>query len=538
MPASTPAGGQLTRVTIDGRSYLRYKPKVDFNGPDTFAYSVVDNGVSVDAFGQVNSDPKTAFFNVSLNVLPVNDPPQFGGAGDVSALEDAGENDPNVPPADVGLTVVNQWVTNIQPGPAGAIDELANQTVSFTITPVDEAAARAVFATDATNNLQVSADSAGTLRFRTLPNANGTVVFTVFATDSDSTGINTSATKTFTITVDPVNDPPTFTPGPAVVSHDEDAGPYSQPWASNISPGPNDEVAAGQTVRFDVSIDPSVAALFQSPPEIADDGTLRFTPAADANGSATVTVQAIDSAGGMAAPVSFEIIVEAVIDTPVANADKFDVDEDTIRTLLKSELLANDVDPDLPDDTLTISLVSSVTLSGATVTLDANNNVVFDPTSSVALQSLAANATTTDTFRYFLTDSFGRTSEPVTVSLLVTGVNDAPRVLDDNPDVQPSGSTVLRPLDNDVDIDGTLDPSSLKITLQPAFGSIDIRSDGTILYTPFAGFRGTDTIRYTVADNLGDRSAVGQITIASNQAPIAVNDGTGTFRNEAIESMC
>ncbi len=537
IPASTPAGGTLTPVTIGGESFLRYRPKTDFNGVDSFVYGVIDNGQSVDLTGFVSDDFRKAFFTVDLAVNAINDRPQFAGAGNVSTPEDAGEADPAVPPAEVGLTVVPEWATNIQAGTAGATDESDLQTVSFVITPTDAVLARTVFATDVDGNLLVSADEAGTLRFQTLPDANGDVEFTVFAVDDGDPagGLNTSTSKTFTISVDAVNDPPTFVPGDSLIREDEDSGSYSQPWATSILAGPADEVAAGQSVRFEVTIDPADAGLFQVAPTISDDGTLRFTPAADANGTAVVTVVALDSLDLAAEPVTLTIEITPQVDRPVAAADEFEVDEDNPRTLLASELLANDSDADLPDDELTIVLPSGVTFSGATVSLDADNNVVYDPSQAIALQALAPGQETTDTFTYFLTDSFGETSEEVTVSLVVSGINDAPRLFPDNPDVSSTGATILRPLDNDVDIDGTIDPTSLEITLRPSFGSVEVRNDGTILYTSFAGFRGNDLIRYTVADNLGLRSIDGQINITSNSAPIAEDDRTGTFRDEAVD---
>ncbi len=57
----------------------------------------------------------------------------------------------------------------------------------------------------------------------------------------------------------------------------------------------------------------------------------------------------------------------------------------------------------------------------------------------------------------------------------------------------------------------------------------------TLNYTPFSGFRGSDVIRYTVADNLGLRSAEQTITIDINEAPVAVNDRSGGFRDRSID---
>jgi len=52
---------------------------------------------------------------------------------------------------------------------------------------------------------------------------------------------------------------------------------------------------SGQTLNFIVSNDN--AAMFSVQPAIAPDGTLTFTPAANANGSTTVTVQLHDGGG-------------------------------------------------------------------------------------------------------------------------------------------------------------------------------------------------------------------------------------------------
>ena len=95
-----------------------------------------------------------------------------------------------------------------------------------------------------------------------------------------------------TVTVNCVNDSPSFTPGSDVTVL-EDSGAYSAAWASAISLGPSNE--SGQTVTFHVSNDNN--SLFSSQPAISAVGTLTFTPANDANGSATVDVYLKDDGG-------------------------------------------------------------------------------------------------------------------------------------------------------------------------------------------------------------------------------------------------
>jgi VCBS repeat-containing protein len=202
-------------------------------------------------------------------------------------------------------------------------------------------------------------------------------------------------------------------------------------------------------------------------------------------------------------------------------------------------LLANDIDPDLitnPNETLTIVMpTASFSLSGASVTFDPiTGEITYDPTVSGTLQALAPGQTLVDSFAYSLRDAAGLQSNVTTVALTVTGINDAPRVQFDSPQLNPSGPTVIRVLDNDVDVDGFIVASTLRIELPPAFGSAEIQLDGTILYTSFGGSSQEDVFTYTVADNLGLRSRTALVTLSSNASPIAVNDARTTFLDEAI----
>jgi Bacterial Ig domain len=120
-------------------------------------------------------------------------------------------------------------------------------------------------------------------------NYNGPDSFTYKATD----GKDGEDTATVTITVSPVNDPPSFTAG-LDVTVNEDSGAYSAAWATGISAGPDDE--AGQTVTFVVTNNNDALFSTQSTqPAISSSGTLTFTPAPNAFGTATVTVFAQDN---------------------------------------------------------------------------------------------------------------------------------------------------------------------------------------------------------------------------------------------------
>ena len=156
----------------------------------------------------------------------------------------------------------------------------------------------------------------------------------------DATDCSAPATMHFWIA--PINDPPTFTGGPALVDVDEDSGPYSGVWATDVSPGPANESA--QTVEFEiVNLNVTgVPDLFAVDPAISSGGVLTFTPGPGQFGLAHVTVRAKDDGGlenyGVSSmlvqpddtsdQVTFEIVVQPVNDAPVAADDTTTVDED------------------------------------------------------------------------------------------------------------------------------------------------------------------------------------------------------------------
>src|SRR5207244_3543886 len=100
----------------------------------------------------------------------------------------------------------------------------------------------------------------------------------------------------------------------------EDAGARTVAnWATAISAGTGD---TGQAVNFIVSNTNN--ALFSVQPAVSPTGTLTYTSALNANGSATVTVQIHDDGGtsngvDTSLPQTFTITVTAVNDAPVAN---------------------------------------------------------------------------------------------------------------------------------------------------------------------------------------------------------------------------
>ena len=249
-PSLFAAGGQPA-VGADGT--LTYTPAPDAEGLATVSVIAHDDGGTA-AGGVDASAPQS----VVIAVTPVNDAPAFVAGADQSAAEDAGPQ------------TVAGWAHAITPGPANE----SRQVVSFAVS--NDAAA--LF----TAGGEPKVGSDGTLTYAPAPNAIGSATVTVRAVDDGGTaggGVDTGAPRTFTITVAPVNDAPSFHAG-GDQSVLEDSGPSAVAgWATSIAPGPADE--STQLVSFSVSSDNPALFAGGGQPSVAADGTLTYTPAAE-----------------------------------------------------------------------------------------------------------------------------------------------------------------------------------------------------------------------------------------------------------------
>jgi hypothetical protein len=73
---------------------------------------------------------------------------------------------------------------------------------------------------------------------------------------------------------------------------------------------------------------------------------------------------------------------------------------------------------------------------------------------------------------------------------------------------------VLTVLANDRDPDGSLNISTVRIVAAPnKGGTVSVRTNGTLSYTPKKSYRGTETFSYTVKDNLGATSNTATVTV-------------------------
>ncbi len=194
------------------------------------------------------------------------------------------------------------------------------------------------------------------------------------------------------------------------------------------------------------------------------------------------------------------ITVIPVQDLPDAVDDSNATDEDTLLSVSAPGVLDNDTDPD-PDDMLTVIGSDASSADGAVVSVNADGSYIYDPTAAPVLQALASGAQKVDTFVYTIGDGHGN-QDSATVSILVTGVNDAPIANDDTAVTTLNTAVNINVVANDSDIDGVLDLETLSIISGPSHGSLGlVLGSGQITYDPGLSFWGFDSFVYQLCDD-------------------------------------
>src|SRR5439155_8422760 len=113
-----------------------------------------------------------------------------------------------------------------------------------------------------------------------------------------------------------------------------------------------------------------------------------------------------------------------------------------------------------------------------------------------------------------------------TVTITITGANDAPVALNDSyTTAKDTTLNVATPgvLSNDSDVDG--DTLTAVLVNQPTHVSLTLNSNGSFSYTPAANYNGSDSFTYKANDGQADSGiATVNITITTaNDATVAIN---------------
>jgi len=245
-----------------------------------------------------------------------------------------------------------------------------------------------------------------------------------------------------------------------------------------------------------------------------------YTPAVDYNGTDSFTYKANDGiADSVAATVT--ITITPVNDTPVAVANSYTTNEDTVMTLENSLLLTNDTDVDR--DILSIQSVSNAIHGKVELdNLDPNGKkVIFTPT--LNFNGIAS-------FDYTITD--GALSSIATVTITYNPVNDAPVANNDSSTTNEDTLAIINLSGTDIEGNSLI---YSKVT-NPSHGTLGAISGTQVTYTPSSNYNGSDSFTFKANDGKLD-SNTATITInviAVNDAPFAVDDSASTNEDTSV----
>jgi VCBS repeat-containing protein len=316
----------------------------------------------------------------------------------------------------------------------------------------------------------------GSFAYQPANDFNGTDKFKYRAFD----GKLYSETVTVTINVRPVNDAPAARSDSYAT--DEDT-PLDVPTAAGVLS--NDSDVEGDALSAAVASGPSQGTL-----RLGGDGSLSYTPDADYNGIDSFEYLASDGADSGTATVTIE--VKATQDATTANGDSYQTGEDTPLSVEAPGVLANDSDP---DGALAAGLVSGPSHGSLDLRGDGSLSYTPDP-----------NYNGSDSFEYSASD--GAEFGTATVTIEVEAAQDAPAAngdayaTDEDTQLVVEGPGVLA---NDSDADG--DAMAAALVSGPSHGSLELRGDGSLSYTPNAGYNGTDSFSYRAGDGTLDSDA-------------------------------
>ena len=470
--------------TISPTGTLSYTSAPNSNGSATFSVQLFDNGGT--ANGGVN---QSAVQNFTISVGPVNDAPTISALSNLSTNEDT---------ATAAIAII---VGDTESAPSTLT--LSATSSNLSLLPVGNV----VFGGTGANRTAVITPA---------PDQSGTAIITVTVSDGTDT-----ASQSFSLSVTPVNDPPSFTAGVNQSLLFANNSPQNiSNWATAITDGDPDFV---QTLSFNVSN--SNNALFSVQPSIAANGTLSFT-ATGAPGTAIVSVSLTDdaTAGGPALStpsITFSITVAANTLPSLSAISAQSTNEDTAAAIA---FTVSDIET--PASALVVTALSSNT------TLIPLANIVLSGTGSNRSLSItpAANRSGTSTITLNLSDGTGSSSRNFV--LTVNPINDLPSFIKGTNQVIAPGITGAQSISNwasaidDGDADFTQalsfnlssDNPSL-FTSQPS-----VSAAGTLSFTP-AGIAGIATVSISLTDDASAgggalTTAVQSFTITIQAVPI------------------
>ena len=446
----------------------------------------------------------------------------------------------------------NTGVGSAVSGTYGSLNIAANGTYTYTASSTNNIAYNSTATDIFTFTTRDDETASGSFAYDV-----GTITFTVASSISltdDTDSVNEDATVTKTGSQDDVlNDDAADTNG-LVVTHIKKDG------------GSNSTVAGSSTYTSNgTSVTGTYGTLV-----IGADGSYTYTADQDAADALdlndVVTDVFVYTADG--ATANLTITVTGINDAPVATNDTGSVNEDaTLSVSNGSGDIIDNNDTDADDSASLV--VSAVRIGGVEdsgtagtvgqaltgtygqLTLNADGSYSYVANQDAA-DDLDASDQVTDVFNYTLSD--GTATDTATITITVTGINDAPvadnetgAVNEDATLTVTDGTSDVLHGDTDADDSASLTVSAIRTGaeggsgtagsigsgLTGTYGTLTLASDGTYTYVADqsaaddldASDTVTDIFTYTVSDGTATDTGTITITVTGiNDAPVAVND--------------
>jgi hypothetical protein len=508
-------GTQGTELVFQGTWYqinnalhdILYRPDSNFDSSDTLSIVVNDLGNSGSGGSRSVSE------SVLISVIPVDDAPYSDPIPDPEMVEE-----------DFGIFNYN----------VNAYFHDIDSILSYHLGSVT------YFGGLALTDLYVNASS-GTLTFESAPDSSGSVEVQVVATD----GLNKTS-RTFTFTVNSVNDAPTSDSIPGISQY-EDFGTYNFSVFDHFHDVDSVLSFSLETVTYNgglvldgLSIDPG-------------SGTITFTSTENSYGS--VTLQVVAGDGEFATSQTFIFTVNSVNDAPeLITLSNTSIPENSGVDAIIGLLDVNDLDD---FDTHLFTLPAGV-----------EDNDFFDVIGGnlVARADLDHEGGSPYTVHVRATDAGGLFTEQ-DFTITVTDVEEPPTVVSQTVTMNEDGSLLITVIGHDGD---NPDPSLVHFTISDTVDqgqlvcSGPVISDGsgnytqTFTYTPDHNYFGTDAFTFvfetpgggvwqgfdtgqdfgqgneaTLSVRLGDMNGDGSLDIVTGNwgqpLNIYLNDGSGVF---------
>ncbi|WP_029277763.1 tandem-95 repeat protein [Pedobacter borealis] len=468
-----------------------FTPVANFNGSvPVINYTVTDGSSSTTA-------------TLTLTVNPVNDNPVSSDVA-VTILEGA----------TLTRTAINGLLANDSDVDAGTTLTVA----SFTVAGIGGAQPLGTpFEIPNVGSITINTD--GSYAFVPVANFNGAVPVITYTT-SDGNGGSSSANLTITIT--PVNDPPTVADVPKTGAEDTTISFASADFTSKFTDAEGDALTKIKIVSLPANGDLKLSGTnitVNQEINVADLASITFVPTANFNGNTSFKWNGFDGTTYADLDGNVNIAITPVNDAPIAGNDVASVKQGEQLTLVAPGLLSNDIDVDgqaLTISGYTIAGVSGTQTPGNPVVIAGVGTITINANGSLTFMALPGYSGVVPLITYTVTG--GVLSASATLSITVSVDNQSPIATNDtkstNEDIAATGNVIS---DGTPDSDPDGDPISVKnfsiagnptvytagsTATIPNVGQIVVNTDGSYTFTPALNYNGSvPTITYTLLDN-------------------------------------